>query len=58
MKERDLQEKIMLKHTIVVDSYDKKSVGRDTENRVASIQQKISALKQEVDELLEFVEDI
>ncbi|KAK9053408.1 hypothetical protein SSX86_030042 [Deinandra increscens subsp. villosa] len=58
VKERDLQEKIMLKHATVVDSYEKKSMGRDTENRLASIQQKISALKQEVDDLLEFVEDI
>ncbi|XP_076954793.1 dolichyl-diphosphooligosaccharide--protein glycosyltransferase subunit 1A-like [Bidens hawaiensis] len=57
-KERDLQEKIMLKHTTVVDCYEKKSMGRDAENRVASIQQKISALKQEVDDLLEFVDDI
>lgn len=58
VKERDLQEKIMLKHTTVADSYEKKSGGRDIENRVASIQQKITALKQEVDDLLEFVEDI
>lgn len=58
LKERDLQEKIMLKHTTVVDSYEKKSGGRDIENRVAAIQQKISSLKQEVDDLLEFVEDI
>lgn len=58
VKERDLQEKIMLKHTAVVDSYEKKSVGRDLENRLTSIQQKISALKQEVDDLLEFIEDI
>ncbi|KAM0041657.1 putative dolichyl-diphosphooligosaccharide--protein glycotransferase [Helianthus debilis subsp. tardiflorus] len=58
MKERDLQEKILLKHTTVVDSYEKKSMSRDAENRVAAIQQKISALKQEVDDLLDFVEDI
>lgn len=58
IKEKDLQEKIMLKHTTVVDSYEKKSGGRDIENRVASIQQKISVLKQEVDDLLEYVENI
>ncbi|KAM0040059.1 putative dolichyl-diphosphooligosaccharide--protein glycotransferase [Helianthus debilis subsp. tardiflorus] len=58
VKERDLQEKIMLKHTMVVDSYEKKSGGRDIENRVATVQQKISVLKQEVDDLLEFIEDI
>lgn len=58
VKERDLQEKIMLKHTMVVDSYEKKSGGRDIDNRVASIQQKINVLKQEVDDLVEFIEDI
>ncbi|CAH1446234.1 unnamed protein product [Lactuca virosa] len=58
VKERDLQEKIMLKHTMVVDSYEKKSGGKDFENRVAAIQQKITVLKQEVDDLVEFVEDI
>lgn len=48
----------MLKHTMVVDSYEKKSGGKDFENRVAAIQQKITVLKQEVDDLVEFVEDI
>nr|GEW87637.1 dolichyl-diphosphooligosaccharide--protein glycosyltransferase subunit 1A [Tanacetum cinerariifolium] len=43
VKERDLQEKIMLKHTTVIDSYEKKSAGRDIENRVALIQQKIKS---------------
>ncbi|XP_076882215.1 dolichyl-diphosphooligosaccharide--protein glycosyltransferase subunit 1A-like [Bidens hawaiensis] len=58
VKEKDLQEKIMTKHTMVVDSYEKKSGGRDMESRVSSIQQKISVLKQEVDDLVEFIEDI
>lgn len=57
-KERELQEKLMLKHTTVVDSYEKKSGGRDLENRVASTQQKITALKQEIDDLLEIIDEI
>lgn len=58
LKERELQEKLMLKHTTVVDSYEKKSSGRDIENRVAAIQQKITLLRQEVDELLEVIDEI
>lgn len=57
-KERELQEKLMLKHSTVVDSYEKKSGGRDIENRIISVQQKISALRQEVDELLEIIDEI
>ncbi|KAI3459935.1 hypothetical protein Pfo_016598 [Paulownia fortunei] len=57
-KERELQEKLMLKHSTVVDSYEKKSGGRDIENRVASVQQKITLLRQEVDDLLEVIDEI
>ncbi|CAK9178291.1 unnamed protein product [Ilex paraguariensis] len=57
-KERELQEKLMLKHSTVVDCYEKKSGGREVENRVASIQQKITALRQEVDDLLEIIDEI
>ncbi|KAK1362209.1 Dolichyl-diphosphooligosaccharide--protein glycosyltransferase subunit 1 [Heracleum sosnowskyi] len=56
-KERDLQEKMMLKHSTVVDSYEKKS-GRDIENKIVSIQQKISALRKELDELLDIIDEI
>ncbi|XP_073153220.1 dolichyl-diphosphooligosaccharide--protein glycosyltransferase subunit 1A [Henckelia pumila] len=55
-KEKELQEKLMLKHSTVTDSYEKKSGGREIENRVASIQQKISVLRQEVDDLLEVID--
>ncbi|XP_051123880.1 dolichyl-diphosphooligosaccharide--protein glycosyltransferase subunit 1A [Andrographis paniculata] len=58
LKERELQEKLMLKHTTVVDSYEKKSGGRDIENRVAAIQQKINLLRQDFDELLEVIDEI
>lgn len=56
-KERDLQEKMMLKHSTVVDSYEKKS-GRDIENKIVLIQQKISALRKELDELLDIIDEI
>ncbi|KAL8523790.1 hypothetical protein ACS0TY_013674 [Phlomoides rotata] len=57
-KERELQEKLMLKHSMVVDSYEKKSGGRDIDNRVAAVQQKITVLRQEVDDLLDVIDEI
>ncbi|GFZ10552.1 ribophorin I [Actinidia rufa] len=57
-KERELQEKLMVKHSTVVDSYEKKSGGREIENRIASIQQKLTALRQEVEDLLEVIDEI
>lgn len=57
-KERELQEKLMVKHSTVVDGYEKKLGGRDIENRVALQQQKLVALRQEVDDLFEFIDEI
>ncbi|GAB2300473.1 Dolichyl-diphosphooligosaccharide--protein glycosyltransferase subunit 1A [Dionaea muscipula] len=57
-KEKELQEKLLTKHTIVVDSYERKVGGREIENRVAPHQQKITVLRQEVDDLLEFIDEI
>ncbi|KAL2895238.1 Dolichyl-diphosphooligosaccharide--protein glycosyltransferase subunit 1A [Bienertia sinuspersici] len=57
-KERELQEKLITKHSIVVDCYEKKLSGREIENRVAPHQQKITALRQEVDDLLEYIDGI
>lgn len=57
-KERELQEKLIAKHSIVVDCYEKKLSGREIENRIALHQLKITALRQEVDDLLEFIEGI
>lgn len=57
-KEKELQEKLIVKHTTVTDSYEKKSRGRDIENRIAPIQQRITALRQEVDDLLEIIDEI
>ena len=57
-KERDLQEKLMGKHSMVVDCYEKKYGGKEINNRVAQQQQKINALRQEVDDLLDFIDEI
>ncbi|KAH1097260.1 hypothetical protein J1N35_014181 [Gossypium stocksii] len=57
-KERELQEKVMVKHSTVVDGYEKKLGARDIENRVALQQQKLTALRQEVDDLLELIDEI
>ncbi|KAI3465473.1 hypothetical protein Pfo_022136 [Paulownia fortunei] len=57
-KEKELQEKLMMKHSIVVDAYEKKSGGRDIDNRIAAVQQKITLLRQEVDDLLEVIDEI
>ncbi|XP_038715211.1 dolichyl-diphosphooligosaccharide--protein glycosyltransferase subunit 1A [Tripterygium wilfordii] len=57
-KERELQERLMTKHSAVVDGYEKKSGGRDIENRVAAQQQKIAALRQELEDILEFIDEI
>lgn len=57
-KEHELQDKLMLKHSTVVEGYEKKSGGREMENRVALIQQKLTALRQEVDDLLEVIDEI
>lgn len=57
-KEKELLDKLMAKHSVVVDSFEKKSGGRDVENRVASLQQKITVLRQEVDDLLEVIDEI
>ncbi|XP_009372615.2 dolichyl-diphosphooligosaccharide--protein glycosyltransferase subunit 1A [Pyrus x bretschneideri] len=58
VKEKDLEERLMAKHSTVVDCYEKKYGGREIESRVASHLQKITALRQEVDDLLEFIDEI
>ncbi|GAB2215890.1 hypothetical protein Droror1_Dr00023651 [Drosera rotundifolia] len=57
-KVRDLHERILSKHTIVVDSYERKVGWREIENRIAPHQQRITVLRQEIDDLLEFVDEI
>ncbi|KAK9129198.1 hypothetical protein Sjap_009685 [Stephania japonica] len=58
VKEKELQEKLMSKHTMVVEAYEKKSAGRELENRIAALQQKLTALRQEVDDLLDVIDEI
>lgn len=58
VRERELQDKLMVKHTTVVDCYEKKLSGREIENRIASQQNKITALRQEVDDLLDFIDEL
>ncbi|CAI9115192.1 OLC1v1016031C2 [Oldenlandia corymbosa var. corymbosa] len=57
-KEKELQEKLLLKHSTVVESFERKSGGKDADSRVATLQQKITALRQEVDDLLELLDEI
>lgn len=57
-KEQELQERLMTKHSIVVDCYERKLSSREIENRISPHQQKITALRQEVDDLLEFIDGI
>lgn len=58
VKEKELQEKLMAKHSTIVDCYEKKLGGREIENRIAPQQQKVVALRQEVEDLLEYIDEI
>jgi len=58
IKEREMQEKLMTRHSTVVDSFEKKLRGQHLENRIALQQQKIAALRQEVESLLEYISEI
>ncbi|XP_027354410.1 dolichyl-diphosphooligosaccharide--protein glycosyltransferase subunit 1A [Abrus precatorius] len=57
-KERELQERLVAKHSTVVDCYEKKLGGREIENRIASHQQKITALRQEIDDLMDLIDEM
>lgn len=57
VKEKELQEKLMLKHSTVVDSFVKKQNAREMNNRIAPIQSKLAILKQEVDGLLDVINE-
>ncbi|KAL2609587.1 hypothetical protein R1flu_028160 [Riccia fluitans] len=56
-KEREMQEKLQQKHTITVEAYEKKLSSKEIDSRVAPYQQKLTALKQEVSELLNLLDD-
>jgi len=55
-KEQELLEKFTTKHSIIVDCYERKLSGREIENRVAPHQQKITALRQEIDNLVDYID--
>ncbi|ERN17120.1 dolichyl-diphosphooligosaccharide--protein glycosyltransferase subunit 1A [Amborella trichopoda] len=57
-KEKEKQERLMLKHSTVVEAYEKKLSGREIGSRAASHEQRIAVLKQEVEELLETVDEV
>ncbi|EPS64473.1 hypothetical protein M569_10310 [Genlisea aurea] len=57
-KEREVQEKIMQKHSSVVEAYEKKSGNKEMESRVGAIDRKIAVLRQEIHDLLEVIEEI
>ncbi|WCJ44747.1 Dolichyl-diphosphooligosaccharide--protein glycosyltransferase subunit 1 [Euphorbia peplus] len=57
-KEKELQERLMAKHSTVVDCYEKKLGGREIEIRVSPVQQKVTALRQDVEDLLEYINEI
>ncbi|GLJ21934.1 hypothetical protein SUGI_0410650 [Cryptomeria japonica] len=57
-KEKEKQDKLLLKHSIVVDSVDKKLPRKEIDSRIATHEQKLTLLKQEVDELLQAMDEI
>lgn len=57
-KERELQERLMVKHSTVLGCYEKKLGRREAENWVGPILQKVMALRQEVEDLLDVIDEI
>lgn len=57
-KEKELQERLIAKQSTVVDCYEKKLGGREIENRIAPHQQKITALRREIDDLMDVIDEI
>ncbi|KAI5068974.1 hypothetical protein GOP47_0015275 [Adiantum capillus-veneris] len=56
-KEKEKQEKLQQKHTVVVESFERKLSSQEIDNRIAPYQQRISVLKQEIDDLLQSLDD-
>eukprot|EP00250_Pteridium_aquilinum_P001424 c11620_g1_i1 orf=429-2282(-) len=56
-KEKEKQEKLLQKHNVVVESYERKLSSKEIDNRIAPYQQRISVLKQEIDEMLQSLDD-
>lgn len=56
-KEKEMQEKMIAKHTTVIDCFEKKLKGKEVENRVAAYRQKLAALREDVEELLGIIDE-
>lgn len=56
-KEKELQEKLLQKHTNAVESYERKLSSKEIDNRIAPYQQRITVLKQELDDMLQSLDD-
>jgi len=56
-KEKEMQERLMLKHLTVVDCFEKKLSQKEVENWVAPHHQKFAALRRDVDDLVEIIDE-
>ena len=57
-KEREKQEKLVQKHSVVVESYERKLSSKEIDNRIAPYQQKVLALNKEIDDILQSIDDL
>ncbi|KAJ3681992.1 hypothetical protein LUZ60_014565 [Juncus effusus] len=57
VKEKEMQEKEIARHTTVTDSFEKKQSGKEIENKIALQEQKLAALRKEVEALLEVISE-
>ena len=57
-KEREKQEKLVQKHSVVVESYERKLSSKEIDNRIAPYQQKTLALNKEIDDILQSIDDL
>jgi oligosaccharyltransferase complex subunit alpha (ribophorin I) len=57
-KEREKQEKIVQKHSVIVESYERKLSSKEIDNRIAPYQQKIVVLNKEIDEALQSLDEL
>eukprot|EP00897_Mesotaenium_endlicherianum_P008401 jgi/Mesen1/758/ME000110S_11027 len=56
-KERELQEKLIQKHSITVDGYERKLAPQDIDQRIAPVQARLTSLRAEVQALLLLLEE-
>ncbi|KAJ7570060.1 hypothetical protein O6H91_01G105700 [Diphasiastrum complanatum] len=56
-KEKEKQDKLLQKHSLTVELYERKLSSKDIDNRIAPYQQKLLVLTQEVSDLLHAIDD-